>query len=137
MSVEEIFVNATSALKLIAEISSVALIALGLVVAFYYFIRAIRSRQKRQYLKLRLTLGRYLVVALELQLAADIIGTAIAPSIEQIGQLATIALIRTFLNHFLNKEIEMEEKESLKETKTTWQPKYLYLNIPSRKQRLL
>ncbi len=82
MSVEEIFVNATSALKLIAEISSVALIALGLVVAFYYFIRAIRSRQKRQYLKLRLTLGRYLVVALELQLAADIIGTAIAPSIE-------------------------------------------------------
>jgi uncharacterized membrane protein len=56
-------------------------------------------------------------VALEFQLAADIIGTAIAPSWGQIGQLAAIALIRTFLNHFLSKEIEAEEKEKLETEK--------------------
>ncbi len=62
-------------------------------------------------------LGRFLVLALELQLAADIIGTAIAPSLEQIGQLAAIALIRTFLNHYLNKDIAAEEKEKLEAEK--------------------
>jgi hypothetical protein len=51
-------------------------------------------------------------VALEFQLAADIIGTAIAPSWEQIAQLAAIALIRTFLSYFLNREISTEEREA-------------------------
>jgi uncharacterized membrane protein len=101
---EEIFSNIASGLKLIAEISSVALIGAGLAVGLYFLIRIIGSKQKRkEYLKLRLTLGRVLVLALELQLAADIIETAIAPSVEQIGQLAAIALIRTFLNYFLNR----------------------------------
>lgn len=111
---EEIFSSVASGLKLIAEISSVALIGTGLVVGLYFLIRIIGSKQKRKdYLKLRLTLGRVLVLALELQLAADIIGTAIAPSVEQIGQLAAIALIRTFLNYFLNREIKEEEKEAV------------------------
>ena len=111
---EEIFSNIASGLKLIAEISSVALIGAGLAVGLYFLIRIIGSKQKRkEYLKLRLTLGRVLVLALELQLAADIIETAIAPSVEQIGQLAAIALIRTFLNYFLNREIKEEEKEAV------------------------
>ncbi len=111
--VEEIFISIASGLKLVADISSVFLIGVGLVVAFYFLIRALISRKKSQYRKLRLTLGHFLVVALELRLAADIIETAIAPSWEQIGQLAAIALIRTFLSYFLNKEIAAEEKESL------------------------
>jgi uncharacterized membrane protein len=112
-SAEAFFSNIASGLKLIAEISSVALIGAGLVVGLYFLIRIVGSKQKKkQYLKLRLTLGRFLVVALELQLAADIIGTAIAPSVQQIGQLAAIALIRTFLNYFLNREIQEEEKET-------------------------
>ena len=101
---------------MIAEISSVTLIAFGLAVAFYFLIQLLVSKHKtKQYLHLRLTLGRFLVVALELQLAADIIGTAISPSWEQIGQLAAIALIRTFLNYFLNRENEAEEKETLEQ----------------------
>jgi uncharacterized membrane protein len=111
-AVEEIFSNFASGLKLVAEISSVVLIGAGLAVTLYFLIQILISKQKkRQYIQLRLSLGRFLVVALELQLAADIIGTAISPSWEQIGQLAAIALIRTFLNHFLNKDIEEEEKE--------------------------
>lgn len=55
---------------------------------------------------LRLQLGRWLAVALEFELAADILRTAIAPSWSEIGLLAAVAAIRTALNYFLEKEIE-------------------------------
>jgi uncharacterized membrane protein len=47
-----------------------------------------------------------LVLALEFALAADIADTAIAPDWDQLGQLAAIAAIRTFLNLFLERDIE-------------------------------
>jgi uncharacterized membrane protein len=49
--------------------------------------------------------GRWLVAGLTFQLAADIIGTSIAPSWEAIGQLGAIALTRTFLNFFLERDL--------------------------------
>lgn len=56
----------------------------------------------------RLTLARYLSLALEFQLAADILSTSIAPSWDQIGKLAGIAVIRTGLNYFLAREVAGE-----------------------------
>ncbi len=56
----------------------------------------------------RLTLGRWLAVALELELAADILNTAVTPSWTDIEKLAAIAALRTALNFFLEKEIEQE-----------------------------
>jgi uncharacterized membrane protein len=47
-----------------------------------------------------------LAVALEFELAADILRTAIAPTWNEIGQLAAIAALRTLLNYFLQKEID-------------------------------
>jgi uncharacterized membrane protein len=58
---------------------------------------------------LRLRLGRWLAVALEFELAADILRTAIAPTWSEIGQLAAIATLRTALNYFLQKEIDKAE----------------------------
>jgi uncharacterized membrane protein len=55
---------------------------------------------------IRLRLGRWLALALEFELGADILRTAIAPSWAEIGQLAAIATIRTLLNYFLQKEID-------------------------------
>jgi uncharacterized membrane protein len=55
---------------------------------------------------IRLRLGRWLALALELLLGADILRTAVAPSWSEIGQLAAIAAIRTALNFFLQREIE-------------------------------
>ena len=57
----------------------------------------------------RLRLGRWLTIALEFGLAADILRTAISPSWEHIGQLAAIAVLRTALNYFLEQEIERVE----------------------------
>ena len=58
----------------------------------------------------RLTLGRWLAVALELELAADILNTAVTPSWTDIEKLAAIATLRTALNYFLEKEIEQEAR---------------------------
>ena len=50
--------------------------------------------------------GVWLLLSLEFQLGADIIRTAISPTWTQIGQLGVIAVIRTFLNHFLEKDFD-------------------------------
>lgn len=55
--------------------------------------------------EVRLRLGRWLVLALEFQVAADILRTAVAPTWNEIGQLAAIIVLRTVLNFFLQKEI--------------------------------
>lgn len=56
--------------------------------------------------EIRLALGRSLTVALEMLLAADVLKTAVAPTWNDIGQLAAIAAIRTLLNYFLEKELK-------------------------------
>ena len=56
--------------------------------------------------------GRWLVAGLTFQLAADIIETSISTSWEAIGRLAAIAVIRTFLNYFLERDLaEMRERQ--------------------------
>lgn len=56
----------------------------------------------------RLNLGRWLALALEFELAADILNTAVTPTWGDIEKLAAIAAIRTALNYFLGKEIDSE-----------------------------
>ena len=58
--------------------------------------------------EVRLTLGRWLAVALEFELAADILNTAVTPSWSDIEKLAAIAALRTALNYFLEREIRQE-----------------------------
>ena len=54
-------------------------------------------------------------MALEFQLGADIISTAVAPSWDQIGKLGAIAVIRTALNYFLSREMKEERTADLEE----------------------
>lgn len=48
--------------------------------------------------------SRWLVAGLTFQLAADIVSTSVAPGWEEIGKLAAIAAIRTFLDYFLERD---------------------------------
>jgi uncharacterized membrane protein len=60
-------------------------------------------------------LGAWLLGALQFALAADIVRSTIAPTWEQIGELAAIAAIRTFLSYFLERdlaELRRHEAES-------------------------
>ena len=118
----EVFANAEETVRMTVqwmrlgvEAMGAAVIALGVVVGALQFARAARRGRTRGYNDIRLTLARYLAVALEFQLGADILSTAIAPSWDQIGKLAAIAIIRTGLNYFLGREMESEKARSADE----------------------
>jgi uncharacterized membrane protein len=49
--------------------------------------------------------GRWLVAALTFQLAADIVETSITTSWDAVGRIAAIAVVRTFLNYFLERDL--------------------------------
>jgi uncharacterized membrane protein len=56
--------------------------------------------------------ARWLVAALTLQLAADIIETSISTSWQAIGRVGAIAVIRTALNFFLDRDVgEMRARD--------------------------
>jgi uncharacterized membrane protein len=57
-----------------------------------------------------LSLARWLLISLEFMLAADIVRSTIAPSWDDVGKLAAIAVIRTFLNYFLERDLEALSK---------------------------
>jgi uncharacterized membrane protein len=50
--------------------------------------------------------ARWLVAALTFQLAADIVATSFAPTWDELGRLVVVAVVRTFLSYFLDREME-------------------------------
>ncbi len=96
-------------IRLSVEGLGVAVIALGVLFGIFRFGRAVLMRATEDYSHIRLTLAQYLAVGLEFQLASDILSTAVAPSWDQIGKLGVIAVIRTGLNYFLTREMEVRK----------------------------
>ncbi len=107
-------------LRFVLEAVSLVCVALGFAATLRLGLRQIRHQsvllghgrqsQGRRFNSLRLTFGSWLSMALEFQLAADIVATTTAPSNQNLIQLGVIALIRTFLNVFLGREVELELK---------------------------
>ena len=102
-------VSAVQWLKLCIEAAGALIIGLGVAAAALQFVRALVPPRVESYNGIRLTLARYLALALEFQLGADILSTAVAPSWDQIGKLGAIAVIRTLLNYFLTREMRDEQ----------------------------
>ncbi|MBD1876078.1 DUF1622 domain-containing protein [Nodosilinea sp. FACHB-131] len=67
--------------------------------------------------QVRLRFGTWLALALEFQLGADILATTVAPTTQDLIKLGVIAVIRTFLNYFLDREMA-SELALVKEQKT-------------------
>jgi uncharacterized membrane protein len=97
-------------LKLSLEAISVLCILLGLVATVRLLIPRRGQTALVDLRTIRLSFGAWLASALEFQLGADILSTTISPTFQALGQLGAIAVIRTFLNYFLNKELEIEAK---------------------------
>ncbi|MBR8829255.1 MAG: DUF1622 domain-containing protein [Gomphosphaeria aponina SAG 52.96 = DSM 107014] len=98
-----------SLLKFILEAVAVFCILIGLVKTLQMANRLTRRQGFEQpFIEIRLCFGSWLALALEFQLGADILATTVTPTFQSLGQLAAIAVIRTFLNYFLNKELEAE-----------------------------
>jgi len=93
------------------EVGAALIIAYGALEALYGAARAIVERRSKTGLRktIWVPFGVWLLLGLEFALAADIVRTAIAPTWTDIGQLAAIGVIRTFLNFFLEKDLEKYE----------------------------
>lgn len=108
--IEDLIMNLVQWLRLGVEITGAAAIGIGAVIALFRFCKALVVGKETDFNAIRLTLARYLALALEFQLGADILSTAIAPSWQEIGKLGAIAVIRTGLNFFLSREMKEEKK---------------------------
>ena len=97
--------------KLGVEIFGAGLVTLGVCLAILHLIRTLAARKPADFTATRLILARHLALALEFELGADILGTAISPSWDQIGKLGAVAVIRTGLNFFLSMEMKREQTE--------------------------
>ncbi len=97
--------DAVDVMVRLVEAAGAVVIVIGAVIAIVKFAAALLRRNVDEFSGVRLTLGRFLVLGLEFQLASDVLRTAISPSFTEIGKLAAIAAIRTALNYFLAKEI--------------------------------
>ena len=118
---EELLIALADRVALAAEIAAVVCIAVGMVETIVRVVVVVGGR-KLSYRDARRGVwtgfAAWIVLALEFALAADIARTAIAPTWDDIGRLAAIAVIRTVLNYFLEKdmsefgpgEVEKEER---------------------------
>ncbi len=111
---EEIVRAAVGWLRLSVEAIGATIIAAGILAALIELTRVMirPASSEHDFHAVRLRLARFLALALEFQLAADILSTAVAPSWEAIGKLAAIAVIRTALNFFLMREMEENVKRA-------------------------
>lgn len=107
---EALFKEIATKIALSVELLAALLIAYGAVEAL---VRLLTPKPKRELTihfarrrEVFLRFGMWLLLALEFELAADIVRSAISPSWTDIGQLGAIAAIRTLLNYFLEKDIE-------------------------------
>jgi len=104
----------TEPVVVLVDAMAMVLIVLATVIAFMRALRLVlrgnASNVERR--ALWLEYGRWLVAGLTMQLAADIMESSIYTSWDAIGQLAAIAVIRTFLNFFLERDIqEVRERQ--------------------------
>ena len=113
---EEALQSAVGLLVTLVEACGAVVIIVGALWAFVRFVGVgLRRRDASAFVPVRLVLGRFLALGLEFQLASDVLRTAVAPSWEQLGQLAAVAAIRTALNFFLSREIDDERRQVAEE----------------------
>ncbi|HLJ90011.1 MAG TPA: DUF1622 domain-containing protein [Candidatus Angelobacter sp.] len=95
------------------EAAAALLIVVGVLEALIHVLRPEFSRQRSPGVRREawVRFAVWLLLGLEFELGADVIRTAISPTWTDIGQLGSIAAIRTVLNYFLTKDIEKYSME--------------------------
>ena len=97
---------------MIIQIMALLVVAFGTLQAFIVSLRAMvtSSGAGHNFHNGYVQYARWLIAGLTFQLAADIIQTSFAPTWDEIGQLAAIAAIRAFVNFFLERDMEAQER---------------------------
>jgi len=112
---ESLLDTVVETVALICELATVLVVAIGAGEALLRLVlnwNKISGQGVKRVVWVRF--ASWILLALEFALAADIVQTAIAPSWDDIGQLAAIAAVRTFLNYFLERDLEAYAREHRK-----------------------
>jgi len=91
------------------DAAAAAFIAVGALEAVYLIVRRYAAGTESAAIRKKEIWVRFavwLLLALEFELGADVLQTAVSPTWDDVGKLAAIAGVRTFLNYFLEKDIE-------------------------------
>jgi uncharacterized membrane protein len=106
--VEELFIGWAEAAARLVEAAAVLVVVFGaaeaVVMLVPVFLKPAATHGARKAIWRRF--GMWLLLGLEFELAADIIRSVISPTWQDVGKLGAIAVIRTFLNYFLEKDLE-------------------------------
>lgn len=103
---------------------SIIVLIWGVAISGYDFIRSellhvnhVRAARHNNFI--RNFLGSYILLSLEILIAADIIESIINPTTEDILRLAAVVVIRTVISYFLHREIQDaldDEEQNLEQT---------------------
>jgi len=102
------------------NIFSIIVLVWGVVLAGRDFFSSERKDQKQMTITkvntlIKNFLGSYILLSLEILIAADIIESIVKPTFQDILKLAILVVIRTVISYFLHKEIEDSIDEEAKE----------------------
>jgi uncharacterized membrane protein len=109
---EELLVQVAHIAQLLSEAAAVFVVTFGSLEALLRLLwtgmapsatHGVRKAVWRRF-------GMWLLLGLEFELAADIVASVVSPTWQDIGELGAIAVIRTFLNYFLERDLENAEE---------------------------
>lgn len=103
------------------NIFSIVVLIWGVIMAGIDFLKSERVNRNRVVMArqnnfIKSFLGSYILLSLEILIAADIIESIIKPTFQDILKLAILVVIRTVISFFLHKEIEDALKDKENET---------------------
>ncbi|MGX7150127.1 DUF1622 domain-containing protein [Enterococcus ureasiticus] len=108
------------------NIFSIIVLVWGVVMAGIDFLKSEKNDRNRIVMArqnnfIKSFLGSYILLSLEILIAADIIESIIKPTFQDILKLAILVVIRTVISYFLHKEIEdaLKDKENENDAKKT------------------
>ena len=111
----DFFVPFLHVVILLLNLFSILILVWGVVVAMFDFIRSEISMNSRleiakQNNQIKNYLGSYVLLGLEVLIAADIIDSIINPTFNDILKLGIVVIIRTIISFFLHREINESDQ---------------------------
>jgi uncharacterized membrane protein len=102
--------NLGNAVALVLDFTSIFCIIAGFIAAIVFAFKTNVTKRSPLHTQIKIKFGSWLSLALQFLLASDIVISTISPTYENLIKLGALAIIRTFLNYFLNKELYEEIK---------------------------
>jgi uncharacterized membrane protein len=105
---EEVVVPFAQSISQLIEVAAILVVAFGSAEAFVKLVALVARPSAGHGIRKAIwrRFGTWLLLGLEFALAADIVDSVVSPTWADIGRLGAIAAIRTFLNYFLEHDLE-------------------------------